>query len=48
MNISVDYVNAMFESLQSKKIRVDCSELFGLVKTRWPINCFCFVKQCFC
>ncbi len=26
-----DYVNGMFESLQSNKSRVDCSELFGLV-----------------
>ena len=26
-----DYVNAIFESLQSNKSRVDCSELFGLV-----------------
>ena len=26
-----DYVNAMFESLQNNKSRVDCSELFGLV-----------------
>ena len=26
-----DYVNAMFESLQSNKNRINCSELFGLV-----------------
>ena len=26
-----DYVNAMFESLQSNNSREDCSELFGLV-----------------
>ena len=26
-----DYVNAMFESLQSNKRRIDSSELFGLV-----------------
>ena len=26
-----DYVNAMFESLQSNKSRVDCSELFDFV-----------------
>ena len=25
-----DYVNAMFESLQSKSTRIDCSELVGL------------------
>ena len=26
-----DYVNAMFESLQSNKSRVDCSGLYGLI-----------------
>ena len=26
-----DYVNAIFDSMQSNKRKVDCSDLFGLV-----------------
>ena len=37
-----DYVNAMFESLQSSKSRVDCSELFSPV-----INFFYIVNLIF-
>ena len=39
-----DYVNAMFESLQSSKSRLDCSELFSPVIKKLSFNCFYIVN----